>query len=282
MGAENYNCNDCNSVNPYLPRIYKVKRVKRETHDTFTIEIFADGFRFMPGQFNMLYALVGEVPISISSDPADGKVISHTVRRVGHVTTALCSLNVGSSIGVRGPFGNPWPIREQEGNDVVIVAGGLGLAPLRPLIYYLLSNRGKYGRIFLLYGAKTPKDILYKNELSRWKARFDIDVYVTVDRADGRWHGNVGVVTSLIPRVHTDLMHSSAFICGPEVMMRFVARELINLGFNDERIFISMERNMKCALGICGHCQFGPEFICKDGPVLSYSRVARLLSIKEV
>ncbi|GBC72817.1 Anaerobic sulfite reductase subunit B [archaeon HR04] len=269
-------------INPYLPRIHKVKRIKRETHDTFTIEISADGFKFMPGQFNMLYAFVGEVPISISSDPADGNVIMHTVRRVGHTTSALCSLKAGDSIGVRGPFGNPWPVREQEGNDIVVVAGGLGLAPLRPLIYHLLSNRGRYGRIYLLYGAKTPRDILYRNELARWRARFDVDVYVTVDKADERWHGNVGVVTSLIPRVHVDPLHSSAFVCGPEVMMRFTTRELINLGLNAERIFISMERNMKCALGICGHCQFGPEFICKDGPVLSYSRIARLLSIREV
>ncbi|MEM2049168.1 MAG: FAD/NAD(P)-binding protein, partial [Candidatus Nitrosocaldus sp.] len=189
-------------TNPYLPRVCKVKRIKRETHDTFTLEVSVDEFKFMPGQFNMLYAFVGEVPISISSDPAYTSIIKHTVRRVGHVTSALCSLRAGDSIGLRGPFGSPWPIKGQEGNDIVVAAGGLGLAPLRPLIYHILSNRGRYGRVYLLYGAKTPRDILYKDELARWRARFDLDVYVTVDRADERWYGNVGVVTSLIPRVH--------------------------------------------------------------------------------
>ncbi|MCS6768644.1 MAG: FAD/NAD(P)-binding protein [Candidatus Nitrosocaldus sp.] len=269
-------------ANPYLPRICRVRRVKRETYNTFTIDVEADGFRFMPGQFNMLYAFVGEVPISISSDPDNHEFISHTIRSVGHVTRALCSLRAGDSVGVRGPFGNPWPIKEHEGSDIVVVAGGLGLAPLRPLMYHVLANRARYGRVFLLYGTKTQRDILYRSELARWRARFDIDVHVTLSRADGRWHGNVGVVTSLIPRVHVDPMYASAFICGPEVMMRFVARELLNLGLDANRIFLSMERNMKCAVGLCGHCQFGPEFVCKDGPVLAYSRIASLLNVAEV
>lgn len=273
---------DLIDLNPYMPSIVKVKRVKRETHDTFTIDVDVKNFRFMPGQFNMLYTLVGEVPISISSDPANDGFISHTIRRVGYATDALCSVKAGDSIGLRGPFGSAWPIKEQEGNDVVVIAGGLGLAPLRSLIYYLLVNRARYGRVSLLYGAKTPRDMLYRHELARWRARFDLDVYIIVSRADSKWYGNVGVVTSLIPKLNVDPINASAFICGPEAMMRFAARELISLGFDSDTIFISMERNMKCALGLCGHCQFGPEFVCKDGPVFSYARVARLLSIDEV
>ncbi len=270
-------------ANPYIPRIYRVKNVKKETYNTFTLDVEVNGFRFLPGQFNMLYVFgIGEVPISISSDPADTHLISHTVRRAGYVTDALCNLKRGDSIGVRGPFGNPWPIDECKGNDILIVAGGLGLAPLRPLIYHLLSHRSRYGSVELLYGAKTPKDILYNREIARWRARFDVDVYVTVDKADSNWFGNVGVVTSLLRKVHADPLHAYAFVCGPEIMMRFVAKGLLDMGFRSSNIFISMERNMKCAIGLCGHCQFGPEFVCKDGPVFNYERVARLLSIREV
>jgi NAD(P)H-flavin reductase len=270
-------------ANPYIPRIYKVKNVKRETYNTFTLDVEVNDFRFLPGQFNMLYAFgIGEVPISISSDPADTHIISHTVRRVGYVTDAICNLKRGDSIGIRGPFGNPWPIDECKGNDILIVAGGLGLAPLRPLIYHLLSYRSRYGSVELLYGAKTPKDILYSKEIARWRARFDVDVYLTVDKADSNWFGNVGVVTSLLRKVHADPSHTYVFICGPEIMMRFVAKGLLDMGFRSSNIFISMERNMKCAIGLCGHCQFGPEFVCKDGPVFNYDRVARLLSIREV
>ncbi len=271
------------TFNPYIPKVYKVKNVKRETYNTFTLDVEVNNFRFLPGQFNMLYAFgIGEVPISISSDPADTSTISHTVRRVGYVTDALCRLKKGDGIGIRGPYGNPWPIDICEGNDILIVAGGLGLAPLRPLIYHILTHRGRYGSVELLYGAKTPKDILYKREIAKWRARFDIDLYITVDKADNNWFGSVGVVTSLLRKVHADPSHAYAFVCGPEIMMRFVAKGLLDMGFRASNIFISMERNMKCAIGLCGHCQFGPEFVCKDGPVFNYDRVARLLSIREV
>ncbi len=271
------------NINPYIPKICKIKRVKKETNNTYTLDVYVDNIRFLPGQFNMLYVFgVGEVPISISSNPAITDCISHTVRKAGFVTNALCNLSIGDSIGIRGPFGNPWPIDVCNSNDIIIVAGGLGLAPLRPLIYHLLSNRSKYGSIELLYGAKTPKDILYNKEIARWRSRFDIDVYITVDKADDKWFGNVGIVTSLLRKVHADPLHTYAFICGPEIMMRFVAKGLIDMGFKSTNILISMERNMKCAVGLCGHCQFGPEFVCKNGPVFYYNKVEKLLSIREV
>ncbi len=265
--------------NPFIPKLVKVKRLKRETHDTYTI-IIDDRFEFLPGQFDMLYIFgIGEVPISISGNPNKDEII-HTVRRVGSVTDAICNLKPNDPIGIRGPFGNPWPIEEHKGDDILIIAGGLGLAPLRPLIYYLLANREKFGRLVLLYGAKTPDDLLYRREIERWKSK--IDVNITVDKAKEGWNGNVGVVTSLIPRIDIDPFHTSAFICGPEIMMYFVAKELLNHNINRDNMFISMERNMKCAIGFCGHCQLGPEFICKDGPVFNYNKIERFLRINEV
>jgi NAD(P)H-flavin reductase len=276
----------CDINEPFIPRLYSVRKVKRETHDVFTLElepVDGNGLAFCPGQFNMLYIFgVGEVPISISGNPVDPDKLVHTVREVGAVTKSMCNLRQGDVIGVRGPFGNCWPIDEAEGNDIVIVAGGIGLAPLRPVMYKLLSQREKYGRIVLLYGARSPEDILYQHELERWRARFDVDVFVTVDRATRTWYGNVGVVTKLIVRASFDPDNTTAFVCGPEVMMRFTALELEKYGLSGENIFISMERNMKCAIGFCGHCQFGPLFICKDGPVFRYDSVRDLLSKREI
>lgn len=272
---------------PMIPRQYRISRVRRETADTFTLELTPvqdEGtFSFAPGQFNMLYVFgVGEIPISISGDPANPRTVVHTTRVVGTVTRAMGTLKRGDVLGVRGPFGSHWPVEEAEGNDVVIVAGGIGLAPLRPALFYILSRREKYGRVVLLYGARTPEDILYRRELGRWRAQFDLDVYVTVDRATGGWRGNVGVVTTLIPRAPFDPLNTVAMVCGPEVMMRFTALELLKRGVGADNIFLSMERNMKCAVGFCGHCQFGPTFVCKDGPVFPYRRVKDLLAIWEL
>src|SRR5262245_56173088 len=253
-----------------LPLSWIVERVRQETHDTFTLELRpangAQELQFLPGQFNMVYVFgVGEVPISISGNPDRRDVLVHTTREVGIVTKAMHQLKQGSTLGVRGPFGSHWPVQEAEGNDVVIVAGGIGLAPLRPVLYYLLSRREKYGKIVLLYGTRTPSDILYRKELEKWRAHFDLEVRVIVDRASNGWRGDVGVVTSLISRASFDSLNSTALICGPEVMMRFTVVELQRCGMRPEDIFVSMERNMKCAVGFCGHCQFGPRFICKDG-----------------
>lgn len=270
-----------------LPQPYRIQRVGRETRDTFTLELRSmngdDGFPFAAGQFNMLYLFgVGEVPISISGDPTNPHTLVHTIRAVGTVTQRICSLKKGAVLGVRGPFGGHWPVEEAAGNDVVIIAGGIGLAPLRPTIYYLLAHRGRYGRIVLLYGARTPADLLYKRELERWRGRFDLEVEITVDTATADWRGNVGVVTTLIPSAPFDPLNTVAMMCGPEVMMRFTLMEFQKRGVPAENTFISMERNMKCAIGFCGHCQFGPTFVCKDGPVFRYDRIQPTFGKREV
>jgi NAD(P)H-flavin reductase len=274
-------------VEPMLPALFQIKTVRNETHDTFTIDLEpVNGtaeFPFKAGQFNMLYSFgVGEVPISISGDPTDSSVLIHTIRSVGAVTNAIRTLKRGNFLGVRGPFGSHWPMQEAIGSDIVIVAGGIGLAPLRPALYHVLSQREKYGKVVLLYGTRTPDDILYRRELERWRSRFDLDVYITVDRAPSGWRGNVGVVTTLLQKAPFDPLNAVAMVCGPEVMMRFTVQELQKRGIRVEDIYVSMERNMKCAVGFCGHCQYGPVFICKDGPIFSYDRMKGLFALREV
>lgn len=274
-------------ADPMIPRKYRVMRIQRETPDTVSLTVSPadDGepLAFAPGQFNMLYCFgVGEVPISLSGDPSQPSELVHTVRKVGAVTQALCSLKRGSVLGLRGPFGNPWPVEAAFGHDVVLVAGGLGLAPLRPALLYILMHRSRYGRVALLYGARSPADRLYSRQLEQWSKRRDLDVLQIVDVAPASWHGHVGLVTSLIPRLPIDPLHGFAFLCGPEVMMRFSAMELQRLGVKTENIYVSMERNMKCAVGYCGHCQFGPAFVCKDGPVFRYDRIAPFFHVREM
>lgn len=273
--------------NPMLPHPHRVQRVRRETDDTFTLELEpmngAANPPFAPGQFNMLYVFgVGEVPISISGDAAQANSLVHTTRAVGPVTKAMAKLKRGDVLGVRGPYGSHWPVVEAAGSDVVVVAGGIGLAPLRPALYVLLANRKNYGKIVLLYGTRTPADILYRRDLEAWRARFDLDVIVTVDRAMGGWRGNVGVVTTLIHRAPFDPLNSVAMVCGPEVMMRFTLQELKKRGIEFDRMYVSMERNMKCAIGFCGHCQYGPTFICKDGPVFRFDRIKPCFEGREI
>ncbi len=273
--------------NALLPQLYKIQRHIKETHDTFTLELKPlNGTKpkpFFPGQFNMLYVFgVGEVPISISGDPASPEIMVHTVRAVGVVTKAMRVLKNQSLIGVRGPYGSYWPVDEAQGNDILIVAGGIGLAPLRPAVYRILAQREKFGKVVLLYGTRTPGDILYRKELERWRARFDMEVMVTVDFAPESWRSNVGVVTHLISRAHFDPLNTVALICGPEIMIRYTIMELKKRNMADEDIYISMERNMKCGVGFCGHCQFGPTFICKDGPVFSYDKIKDWFGKREI
>ncbi len=275
------------SADPMVPSPYRVQRVRQDTYDTFTLELQstngAERFCFSAGQFNMLYVFgVGEVPISISGDPAIPVTLVHTTRAVGTVTKAMRQLKRDDMLGVRGPFGTHWPVDEAIGNDAVIVAGGIGLAPLRPALYALLANREKFGKVVLLYGTRTPSDILFRRELESWRSRLDLEVYVTVDRATGNWRGNVGVVTTLIPKAPFDPRNAVALVCGPEIMMRFTILELQKRGVAAKNIFLSMERNMKCAVGFCGHCQFGPTFICKDGPVFRYDRIKDLFTKREI
>ena len=271
---------------PFIPQLYRVRRAQRELADTVTLELAPqDGARpaFQPGQFNMLYAFgIGEVAISLSGDSNDPRTFVHTVRDVGAVSGAIARLTAGATVGLRGPFGRGWPLAQAEGADVVIVAGGLGLAPLRPAIYQVLSNRRRFGRVVILIGSRNPADILYRHELEQWRQRLDVDIGVTVDHADPEWRGNVGVVPALIPRAPFDPHGAVALVCGPEIMMRFSANALRDAGVAADRIYLSMERNMKCAIGLCGHCQFGPDFICKDGPVMRYDRVAPILAVREI
>ena len=275
-------------ADPMIPAAWRVADRWDETHDTFSLSLEPAGdrgeFSFAPGQFNMLYSFgAGECAISISSDPAsaDGKLV-HTIRRVGTVTSALSRMKTGDQIGLRGPFGKPWPMEEMRGRDLVFVAGGIGLAPLRPAILHALSHRADYGHIVILPGAHAPEDVLYAAELDRWGALDGVESGLTVDRAEEGWKRGVGVVTKLIPKAVFDASNAAALICGPEIMMRYTAVELRKRGVTDGQIFVTMERNMKCAVALCGHCQLGPEFICKDGPVFRFDRIAFWFAQREV
>jgi len=272
---------------PMLPRRFRVTATRAELPDVRSLELEPiDGgpLAFRPGQFNMLWAFgVGEAAISISGAPG-APPLMHTIRAVGAITKALAHANPGDVIGVRGPFGTPWSVTEQEGRHIVFVAGGLGLAPLRPAILHVLARRTHYAGVTLIYGARRPEEILFANEIHQWKARFDTEIEVTVDHASRGWMGRVGVVTDCIgpTLAGTDPARVSAFVCGPEIMMRFTAKALSEAGVASDRIWLSMERNMKCAVGLCGRCQWGPHFICRDGPVFPYDRIAGALSVKEL
>lgn len=273
------------TIDPMLPQPARVTACRHEVADIWTLDMQIDGggMAYTPGQFNMLTVFgVGEVPISMSGDPADQSKLVHTVRAVGPVSQALTELQRGHVLGVRGPFGAGWPMAEAAGRDVIVVAGGLGLAPLRPALYRLLGARDTYGRLSLLYGTRSPNDILFHNELAAWRQQLDMAVEVTVDHAAEHWHGNVGVVTTLIPRAAFDPSNAVALVCGPEIMMRFAITALREAGLPDAAIHLSMERNMKCAIGLCGHCQFGPAFVCRDGPVFRYDAVRDILALREI
>lgn len=274
------------TADPMVPSLSTVVERRQELSDVWTIELDVEDtsvLAFRPGQFNMLYAFgVGEAAISVSGDPAGASRLVHTIRDVGKVSRALAQATPGTQLGVRGPFGTAWPVDEAHGRDIVILAGGLGLAPLRPAIYHVLANRGHYGRIAILYGARSPADLLFADELAEWRTHLDIQVDVTVDHADTDWRGNVGVVTSLLRRANFDPDETTAFVCGPEVMMRFCASALHDAGVADDAIHLSMERHMKCAIGHCGRCQYGPFLICRDGAVFSFDRLGSLLTMREL
>jgi NAD(P)H-flavin reductase len=275
-------------VDPMIPETVKVKKIFWETEDVFTMELVHESeekreFNFKPGQFNMLYAFgVGESAISISSDSSKKGSLLHTIHKVGYVTNELSKLKRGDTLGLRGPFGSSWPLEDAKGKDICIIVGGIGLAPLRPAIYHILKHRKQYGKLTLYYGARTPRDILYPVELENWKKKYDIQLEVTVDRADSTWRGHIGVVTALMNYVKLVPEKTRAMVCGPEIMMKYAVDELIKHGMSEKEIYVSLERNMKCALGFCGHCQYGPSFVCKDGPVFSFSKVTDIFEIKEL
>ena len=257
----------------------------QETEDTWTLDLEPPpGIdRFAPGQFNMLYAFgVGEVPISISGDPRSGGALRHTVRAVGSVTAAICAARPGEQLGVRGPYGSSWPVSEAAGDDLLIVAGGLGLAPLRPALLEALARRAELRRVVLLYGGRERAQLLYRDELERWAASAELELGVTVDSASGGWHGDVGVVTRLIERLELEAERTLALLCGPDLMMRFCARALRTRGVAAERIHLSIERNMKCAVTRCGRCVFGPTYACREGPVMRLSAIERFLGVREL
>jgi len=270
---------------PMVPRMVRVAETWREGEGISTLQLAGPQPAFAPGQFNMLYAFgVGEAAISISSDPARPDEAQHTVRAVGAITRALCALGRGDVVGVRGPFGSAWPMEAAQGRHLVLVAGGLGLAPMRPAIYAALARRARFARITLVVGARAPRSLLFPHQLAGWSAGGALDLHLAVDHAGPDWTGEVGVVTKPLARVldRCDPAAVTAFLCGPEVMMRQCGRDLSERGVAGERIWVSMERNMKCALGLCGHCQFGPDFICRDGPVLRWDRVAARLTVREL
>ena len=232
-----------------------------------------------PGQFNMLWAFgIGEAPISLAG--TDGDVLHHTIRRAGKVSTALWASRPGDVVGLRGPFGAGWQLSRFKGRDILIVAGGLGLAPLRPVITELLENRADYGRAVLLIGARSPDALLYADMIETWRGRLDMEVVVTVDTAPTTWRGDVGVVTRLMARAPVEPNSTTALVCGPEVMMRFVAQNALDMGISAHQLWVSLERNMHCAIGHCGHCQLGPAFICRNGPVMSWAEVGPLLKVR--
>ncbi len=273
-------------IDQMTPIPFRVRSVREELSHTFTLELEPPNgsFEFRPGQFTMVYAFgIGEVPISISSSASNGGTILQTIRRTGAVTHALGHLRSGAYVGIRGPYGVPWPMDDIKGRDLLIIGGGIGLAPLRPAIYYALENRDDYERVVVLYGTRTPDDILYEEELAKWGARTDCTTMVTVDAADRGWNGAVGVVTRLIGRVGFDAPNTTALVCGPEIMMTVTAERLMEVhSMAPENIYITMERNMKCAIGVCGHCQFGGKFVCTDGAVFPYPEVGELFEVKGV
>jgi anaerobic sulfite reductase subunit B len=265
---------------PMAPAPFAVAEQVQETGDTWTLTLeplAGDPPSIAPGQFAMVYAFgIGEVPISVSGATGVPGPVVLTVRAVGAVTDAICRSGPGSVLGLRGPFGNAWPVAEAAGGDVVVVAGGIGLAPLRPVLLHALARRSQYGEVVLLYGARTPADLLYRPQLDSWGAE------VTVDTADTDWRRKVGVVPKLIPGAPFDPAAATAFVVGPEVMMRFTIQALVARGLPPGRIFVSLERNMRCGLGHCGHCQLGPTLICRDGPVYSYEAAAPWLEVREL
>lgn len=269
-----------------IPIVAAVAGKVREIENVITLKLDAEhnsAADFDPGQFNMLYVPgVGDAAISIS-DLIDkrGRIV-HTVRNVGAISHALTQLKKGDRLGLRGPFGAGWPVKQAKGKNVVIMAGGIGLAPLRPLINYILLARAEYGSITLLYGARTPDAILFEPDLRRWADKPGMDARITVDAAGPDWAGNVGLITSLLDGGAAAGGDTVAFICGPEIMMRCSAEALCETGLPQDAIWLSMERNMKCAVGHCGHCQFGPVFVCKDGPVFRYDRIRSSLFVKEL
>jgi NAD(P)H-flavin reductase len=264
----------------YFPNIAVIEGFVNETGDvrTFTMRFkdsyFNQNLTYRSGQFFEVSIFgVGEMPISITSTPSRKGFFELSVKNVGLVSRVLHSLQAGSEVGIRGPFGNGFPYEEVFGKDLLFVGGGIGLAPLRSLINNVLDNRDHFGRVTILYGSRTPGDLVFKEEFQVWQAQPDVTMLVTVDRGDEKWKGNVGVVTTLLPRVKIETDKTVAFVCGPPIMIPFVIKDLLKLGFTEDTIISTLERHMKCGVGKCGHCCIGNKYVCVDGPVFSYHQM---------
>lgn len=274
-------------MNALTPFPVEIVENRQEAHNIFTLRVrppAGSDFRFRPGQFNMLYVFgAGEIPISIASDPNETGFLDHTVRSVGDLSRSLTQTQPGDYIGIRGPFGSSWPVDDAVGQDVVVITGGLGCAPTLSVVEYVLKRRNDYGQIHIFHGAKLPRDVIFRQRFDVWRRAPDTHVHLTVDRPEGQdWPYGIGLVTHLIEQARIDVSRSIVMMCGPEIMMQKTAGMLVRIGVPEERVYVSMERNMKCAVGLCGHCQFGAEFICREGPVFPYSRIRRLLEVEEL
>jgi NAD(P)H-flavin reductase len=272
-------------------RIAVIQRIVQETPESATYwctfrDGEGEGYTFEPGQFNMVYLFgVGEVAISISSDPGHPQRLGHTIRAVGRVTNALAAIEPGQEIGIRGPFGRPWPLREAEGGDLLVIGGGVGVCPVRPAIEQAMRHRDRYRRLILLMGARTPELLPYRNQLDEWVAQMEqlgVELHLTVDEKDDEWPYEEGVVTTLFPGANIEPAQTTAFVCGPEIMMRFAGRGLLEMGVPIDRLWLSMERHMQCGIQLCGHCQLGPWFVCSDGPVFRYDTIRDLMEVREL
>lgn len=275
-------------ASPWTVHPARILAIKQEILDTATYELafeddaFGTNFRFRSGQFNMVYLPgFGESAISISSDPQRTASLSHTVRIAGNVTRALARHQVGAQVLLRGPFGSAWPMEQSVGRDIVIACGGIGLAPLRPAIYHIINHRDDYRKVHLLYGARTPEGLLYADEYDQWRDA-GIQVQTTVDSGDANWLGHIGVVPTLFDRLKLEADQTRVLSCGPELMMRYVVFEALSRSISPKHIYISLERNMQCAVGFCGHCLLGPAFVCRDGPVFTYERMEPYFNLEDV
>jgi len=269
--------------NEYIPYPAIIDSIRSESFDTKTFNVvfedekLAASFSYEPGQFAQLSLLgIGEAPISITSSPCNRGFLEFTIRAVGKLTRAMHQLGPADKIYVRGPYGNSFPFEEVKGKDLFFIAGGIGLPPLRSLINSVFDRREEFGSVKILYGAKTPDELCFKEELKTWKKIRDTEVLVTVDTPDEDWKENVGVVTTLWHKTNMASSDGVAYVCGPPIMIRFVIPELIKSGLKDENIYVTLERYMKCGIGKCGHCNIGPMFVCIDGPVFSYSQLKEL------
>jgi NAD(P)H-flavin reductase len=270
--------------NPYLPKSARVVDKVQETHTVFTLRLaladnaIHEAYEFKPGQFNMLYLYgVGEIPISIVSDPKDPALLDHTIRAVGRVSRGLSKLKEGDSLGLRGPYGSAWPLTKARQKDVLIITGGLGCAPVVSVVNYIIKRRAEFGKLTIMQGVKLPADLIWREQYERWVNEENTEVYLAANQSETNWPWHVGLVTELFDQINISA-NTIVMMCGPEGMMRACVHELLLRQLPEQNIYLSMERNMQCAMGHCGHCQYGHLYVCKDGPVFNYTQLKRYFS----